>query len=154
MSSRIFQEVRAKRGLAYSVRTSTASYSESGAIVTQAGVEHDKLYEAVKAIIGEYNKIKVNNVPEIELNKAKEIILGRMLNKIEDSEELAYHFASDALLATEILTFEQIREIYQKITVNDIMSVAKKYLVNDKICISVIGPKIDKDKMFKLLNRE
>lgn len=154
MSSRMWQEVRAKRGLAYNVRTSTSVYSESGVIMTQAGVEHEKLYEASEAIIDQYKKIKAEVVPEAELNKAKEIILGRMLNKIENSEEVAYHFASDALLADEILTYDQIRKIYQKVSADDIMEMAKKYLLDEKICIAVIGPKIDEDKLLKIVNKE
>lgn len=147
MSSRIFEEVRAKRGLAYSVRTDTEDYSESGAIMTQAGVEHEKLYEAIEAILGEYKKIKEKLVPEAELNKAKEITMGRMLIRIEDSEEIAYHFAAEALLATKIQTYEEMRELYQKTTSDDILKAAKKYLVDEKMGIAVIGPDIDEKKI-------
>lgn len=150
MSSRMFEEVREKRGLAYAVRTNTAAYTESGEISTQAGVEHEKLYEAIEAIIGEYKRIKEEPVPESELAKAKEIKLGRMLIRTEDSEEVAFHFASDALLGTKILTFDEIREIYQKITTDDIMEMAKKYLVNEKMALSVIGPDIDQEKLEKI----
>ena len=150
MSSRMFEEVREKRGLAYAVRTCSSAYTESGDISTQAGVEHAKLYEAIEAIIGEYQKIKEGIVPEAELAKAKEIVLGRMLIKIEDSEEVAFHFASDALLSKEILTFEQIRNIYQKITTDDILETARKYLVDEKMGLSVIGPDIDQQKLEKI----
>ena len=150
MSSRMFSEVREKRGLAYSVKTHTSEYSESGSIETQAGVGHEQLYEATEAILGEYKKIKETLVPEAELAKAKEIVLGKMLIGIEDSEEIAYHYASEALLADKILTYEEMRKIYQKITADDIMRVAKKYLVDEKMGLAVIGPKIDKRKLLNL----
>ncbi len=150
MSSRMFEEVREKRGLAYSVRTSSTSFVESGAIMTQAGVEHNKLYEAAEAILGEYRKIKLKKVPQAELDKAREILLGRMLIKLEDSEEVAYHYATDALLADKILTPDQIKEAYQKITPADIMEVANKYLIEERMGLSIIGPGIDKHKLEKI----
>lgn len=151
MSSRMFSEVREKRGLAYSVKTRTSEYSESGTIETQAGVGHGKLYEATEAIMGEYKKVKEELVSDSELAKVKEITLGKMLIGIEDSEEIAFHYASEALLADKILTYDEMRKIYQKITASDIMRVAKKYLVDEKMGLAVIGPKIDKKKLLKLL---
>lgn len=150
MSSRMFEEIREKRGLAYSVRTHSCSFVESGAIMTQAGTEHNKIYEAIEAIIGEYSKIKQSKVPQAELDKAREIILGKMLIKFEDSEEVAYHFASEVLLAKEILTLEKIKEIYQKITPDDILEVAQKYLIDDRMGLSFIGPEIDEKKIENL----
>ncbi|MCX6743390.1 MAG: lyase family protein [Candidatus Parcubacteria bacterium] len=87
-----------------------------------------------------------------ELAKAKEIVLGKMLIRAEDSEEVAYHFAAEALLATKILTYEDMRQIYQKISAVDIMRVARKYLVDERMGLAVIGPKIDEKKTLKLLS--
>jgi len=150
MSSRMFSEVREKRGLAYSVKTCTADFTESGYIETQAGVGDDKLYEAAQAIIGEYKKIKEEPVSEAELAKVKEITLGKILIGIEDSEEIAYHYAAEALLADEIQTYEELRKVFQKITADDILRVAKKYLVDEKMGLAVIGPKISEKKLLNL----
>jgi len=152
MSSRMFSEVREKRGLAYSVKSDTDDYSESGAIMTQAGVGHDKLYEATRAILGEYKKIKQKLISKEELAKVKEIVLGKMLIRIEDSEEIAFHYACETLLAEKILTHTDLRKIYQRITADDIMRVAKKYLVPEKIGIAVIGPKLQKQKIINLID--
>jgi predicted Zn-dependent peptidase len=150
MSSRMFEEIREKRGLAYAVRTSTSSYVESGSLETQAGIPHEKVYETVEAIIGEYKKIKNKLVPEEELAKAKEITLGRMLIKFEDSEELAYHFAQEALLAQKIYSTGDLIAAYQKIGSNDILEAAKKYLVDDRMSLAFIGPKLDELKLEKI----
>lgn len=150
MSSRMFEEIREKRGLAYSVRTTISCYVESGSLETQAGVPHEKVYEAIKAIIGEYKKVKNDLVPKEELAKAKEIVLGRMLIKFEDSEELANHFAQEALLGQKIYSTDDLISAYQKITSGDILEVAKKYLTDNRIGLSFIGLNMDERKLEKI----
>lgn len=151
MSSRMFEEIREKRGLAYAVRTNTSNFIESGFLVTQAGVPHEKVYEAAEAIIGEYKKIKENKVPEEELLKAKEIISGKILIKFEDSEELAHYFASDRLLLGKIVTPEELVKIYQDITVDDIMEVANKYLTDERMGLAFIGSDFSEQKLEEIL---
>jgi predicted Zn-dependent peptidase len=151
MSSRMFEEVRERRGLAYAVKTRTSSYTETSTLFTQAGVEHDKVEEAFSAIAGEYRKIKKEKVDKTELAKAKEVRCGRFLIGLEDSEELACHFATEALLSDKILTPKEIIEKYQSVTTEDIMEIANKYLVEDKMVASFVGPKINKEKVNSLI---
>lgn len=151
MSSRMFEEIREKRGLAYAVRTSTNNYIEAGTLVTQAGVPHEKVEETISAIVGEYKKIKEEKVESSELQKAKEIINGKILIKFEDSEELVHHYATDELLLGKIKTPEELVKIYQKITEDDILEVANEYFTNDRLGIAFIGPKFDKGRLTELL---
>lgn len=154
MSSRMFEEVREKRGLAYFIRTHTSNHQESGSLYTQAGVEHGKVYVAIETIMREYSKIKNELVPEAELAKAKEIIAGKTLIKFEDSGELAHHYAGEALLAKKMMTPKELVEIYQKITSDDILKVAKKYLTTERMALSFIGEALDKDKISQILRLE
>lgn len=151
MSSRMFEEIREKRGLAYAVRTSTNNYIEAGTLVTQAGVPHEKVNETISAIIGEYKKIKEEKVEPSELQKAKEIINGKILIKFEDSEELVHHYATDELLLNKVETPEELVKIYQNITADDIMEAANKYFTSDRLGIAFIGPKFDKGRLAELL---
>src|SRR3989344_1395079 len=73
MSSRLFSEVREKRGLAYSVHASVDKYPDTGYFVVQAGVEHAKLEKTIETILAEFKKIKKAKVSAAELKKAKEI---------------------------------------------------------------------------------
>lgn len=150
MSSRMFEEIREKRGLAYAVKTSTTNYLESGLLETQAGVHHEKIYEAIEAILGEYRKIKNEKVGEDELAKAKEIISGRLLIKFEDSEELSTYYALDEILLNKIVTPAEALKIYQNITADDIIKAANKYLTEDRMALSFVGPEIEERKLKKL----
>jgi predicted Zn-dependent peptidase len=152
MSSRMFTEIREKRGLAYSVHTSSSNYQDTGVLDTYAGVPHARVHEAIAAIINEYARVKLD-VTENELMRAKEIIFGRMLIGSEDSSELASMYAMNELLMGKIMTIKQITEIYEKITIEDVMQVAKKYLIDERMALSFVGPKIDKEmlnKVFKI----
>lgn len=152
MSSRMFEEIREKRGLAYSVKTHTSNFYEGGVLFTQAGVEHGKVYETIEAMMQEYSKIKNEPVPTAELAKAKEIIAGKTLIKFEDSGELAHHYAGEALMAKKMLTPKGLVAIYQKISANDILKVTKKYFVAGKMTLSFIGEHLDKNKVKKIFH--
>lgn len=150
-SSRMFEEVREKRGLAYSVRTTASDYAETGLLCTQAGVPHEKAKEAIAAIIGEYKKIKTTQVPQTEMAKALETIKGKLLIKFEDSEELAYHYAVDDVVCKKITSPKEMIEIYSKITADDILEVAKKYLTDERMGISLVGKEISSNEIDRLL---
>lgn len=147
MSSRMFEEIREKRGLAYAVSTSSNNYLESGLLQTQAGVPHEKIYETIEAILSEYQKIKKKGITGEELNKAKEIITGKTLIKFEDCEDLALHYATDELLLGENITPKELLLRYQKVTKSDIIETAQKYFTEDKIGLSYVGPKISRGKL-------
>lgn len=150
MSSRMFKEIREKRGLAYSVKTHMNTYSCGGSMITQAGVHDDKVYEAAKAIIGEYKKLINEKVGKSELLRAKEIVRGKTMIKFEDSEELALYYALEEVLTKNVKTPGQILEKYKKITAEDIQKTAKKYFVDSRAGLSFVGKKIDKEKLEKI----
>ncbi len=141
MSSRMFEEIREKRNLAYAIRTSMTSYVEAGAFETQAGVAHDKIIEALKAIIGQYKAIKKDGVSQDELVKAKEIINGKILIAFEDTEQVANFFAHNQLFSLENLSLDQILLKYNKLTIEDLNRVAKKFINFNKLSVSIVTNK-------------
>jgi predicted Zn-dependent peptidase len=148
MSSRMFVEIREKLGLAYAVRTSSNSYRDTGSIDTYAGVPHDKVYEAISAIISEYKKV-VANISEPEFLRAKEIIFGRMLIGLENTNELANHFAISEMFLKNTMAPEKMIEQYQALSIKDVHNLAKNTFVQDRMALSIISPSIDK----KLINK-
>jgi len=140
MSSRMFVEIREKRNLAYAIKTSASFYLESGAIETQAGVAHANVYEVIEGILHEYEKIKSVEVNDSELQKAKEIITGKLLIAFEDSEQVANHFAFGELFSRENLTPSELLVKYNKVTTKDIHRVAKKYFIKENLSVAVLTP--------------
>lgn len=151
MSSRMFEEIREKRGLAYAVRTHTNNYIEAGSLMTQAGVPHEKVMETIEAIVGEYKKVKDEEVSEEELARAKEVLTGHILIKLEDSEDLSHYYATDLLILGKVITPEELIQIYSKITRGDILKVAKKYFTKENFGLAFIGPEIDEKELEEIL---
>jgi len=152
MSSRLFIEVRERKGLAYYVRTNTESFEECGYLATQAGVEHKNLTLALETILAEYKKIATEKVPEKELQKAKDYIKGKMVMGMEASDEVAMFFVGQELSRREILKREEIFKRVDSVTPEDILQVAKDIFQNKKLNLAIIGPHKNSEKLQKLLS--
>lgn len=151
MSSRLFTEIREKRGLCYYIRASQHSYTDSGYLVFQAGVDNRKVDEAVKAILFEAKKIKEKGVGEKELKKVKEYLKGRLALGLETTQDTAIFFAEQKILRKEIETLEQKYKKIDAVTKKDIMDFVKIYLKEQALNLALIGPFKDKKGFLKIL---
>lgn len=147
MSSRLFIEVRERRGLAYHVRTDIETYQDCGYLSTQAGVEHEKLELTIKTILEEYKKIAQNKVGEKELQKAKDFIKGRSVMSFESSDEVASFFIDQEMLKGKIVTMENIFEKIDAVTVGDIKRVAQDIFQENKLNLAIIGPQENEEEI-------
>lgn len=152
MSSRLFIEVRERRGLAYYVRTNIEAFKDVGYIATQAGVEHKNLELAIKTILAEYKKITRQKISEDELKKAKDFIKGKTIMSLEESDEVAMFYVDQETAKKRILTPHEIFERIDKVSVSDIMRVAKDVFKSKKLNLAMIGPHRNKNKLKKLLS--
>lgn len=140
MSSRLFNEVREKRGLAYYLRTQTEFFTDTGYLTTQAGVPHDKIGEAIETIVNEYRKMSEELVKEDELRRAKDLIRGRTVIAFEESDSVANWYARQSTLGEDVMTPDQFFEEVEKVTAEDIMRVAADIFRPNKLNLAVIGP--------------
>ena len=141
MSSRLFHEVREKRGLGYYVSTSADSYQDAGSLVTMAGIDPKRIKEAITVILEEHKKIKNSKfkVQSLELKKAKEYLKGHMVLGLENSRSVAYYYATQELLEKEIDNPDQIIKKIDAVTVEQIENAAKKYFVEKGLNVVIIG---------------
>jgi predicted Zn-dependent peptidase len=140
MSSRLFIEVREKRGLAYYVKTAVDTYQDCGYLATQAGVEHKNLPLAIKTILAEYKKIATEKVAEKELQRAKDFVKGKSVMGLESSDEVAMFFIAQEIKKQRILTIQEIFQRVDKVSTTDILRVAKDIFRPSKLNLVVIGP--------------
>src|SRR5436190_3591473 len=140
MSSRLFHEVREKRGLAYYVRTSSDNFTDCGTLVTTAGVDPQRIDSAIKVMIEQYGEIKkLDNIKPEELKKAKEFLKGHFVLELEDSRSVASFYAHQELLEHEMLTPVEVNDKIDAVTIADVGRVAKKYLIDKTLNLAVIG---------------
>ena len=148
MSSRLFTEVREKRGLGYYVRSSPGSYQDTGSFTVSAGVQVDKIQEAISVIIGELKKIKDVPVGEKEIQKAKEYIKGKTVLALEDNQVRLDWFLERAAFYKKIETPEEIFKRIDSVTSSAIQKVARDLFQNKNLTLAVIGP-YKTEKQFK-----
>ena len=152
MSSRMFLSVRERQGLAYYITTSTDDYTDSGTFSTNAGVSLDGIDIAITAIIGEYKKVLDEPIPENELKKSKEFIKGKLVLRLEDSEEYAHLLGKYELLYGKTKSTEELMEEIDKLTIKDLSRVAQDLFKQDKMYLTVIGPYENEERFAKLLH--
>ncbi len=154
MSSRLFMQVRERRGLCYYISTGSELYHDCGNIVTQAGVtiNLDKVKEAIRTILKEHKKIIDGEIKDDELKRAKELIKGRLLLSLEDSANIASFFGNKKLLLNSIETPGQIIEKIDKVTSKEISLLAKQIFVARGLNFALIGPFKDKNSFADVVN--
>lgn len=146
MSSRLFINVRERNGLAYYIHTAANSFTDTGYLVTSAGVDQKNLERAVVLTLKEYKSLKDKKIAKEELQKAKDYLKGTLSLSLESSDNQADFYAWQDLLEGAILTPEEKFRRIDQISANDINKVAKEIFVPEKLNMAVIGPFEEKEK--------
>ncbi|MBI4096113.1 MAG: insulinase family protein [Candidatus Levybacteria bacterium] len=153
MSSRLFHEVREKRGLAYYIGTSSDHYADCGSLVTGAGIDPQRAGEAIKVILEEYKKVQSSKfkVQSLELKKAKDFIKGHTVLRFEDSRSVANFYAGQELLEEKIDNPDEVLAKVDAVTGEQIESAAKKYFVNEGLNLAIIGKIANRQELESLV---
>ncbi|HCM38222.1 MAG: Processing protease [Candidatus Gottesmanbacteria bacterium GW2011_GWB1_43_11] len=153
MSSRLFIEVRERRGLAYYVHANAEQYLDVGNFVTQAGVDVARIDEAIRVILDQYWGIANGNylISSEELTKAKEYLKGRLTLELEDSRSVAGFYATQEILKRQILTPDEVIAKTEAVTKDEVVAVAREIFVEKHLNLAVIGPYKEEVRFRKLL---
>lgn len=154
MSSRLFSEVRERRGLAYSVKTSLDRFADTGEIASYAGVDVPKAEEAIKVVLDEHHKLASGKkeITARELKKAKEYIKGHLALSLEDTRDVTYFFGESELMLNKIETPENVFAGIDKVTIGDVVNQAKKLFVPERLNLAIIGPFKDKGVFERIIS--
>ncbi len=140
MSSRLFIKVRERNGLAYSIHTSADNSTDTGYLVTQAGIDHKNLEKSIKLILEEYKNLKAKKITEKELQKAKDYLKGIMSLSLDASDNQASFYGMQELLEKNILTPEEKFKKIDEVSADDIQKAAQDIFLPEKLNLAVIGP--------------
>jgi predicted Zn-dependent peptidase len=139
MSSRLFQEVREKRGLAYSVHSYVISHADSGALVVYAGTEQKHCREVIDIALAEMVRIKQKKVSQSELDSAREQMKGRLLMSLESSDSLMTRLAKNVLYLGQHQPIEQILAGFDAVTTDDVLSIAARLFDGECLNLEIMG---------------
>lgn len=145
MSSRLFIKVRERNGLAYSIHTSTDNSTDTGYLVTQAGIDHKNLEKAMTLILREYKDLRDKKITTKELQKAKDYLRGATSLSLDSSDSQASFYGMQELLEKNMFTPEEKFQKIEEVTVDDIKEVAEDIFQPEKLNLAVIGPFEEKD---------
>jgi predicted Zn-dependent peptidase len=151
MSSRLFTEVRERRGLAYYVYGLNHSYTDAGSLYAQAGVDIQRIDDAVSTIARELRKIADEAVPADELDKAKSFAKGRFVLQLETSQGLIMFGLRREVLESKTPDPEEILAELGKVTAEDVQRVARDVIAQSGLNLAVIGPFDDPSRFEKVL---
>jgi predicted Zn-dependent peptidase len=144
MSSRLFQEIREKRGIAYSVYSYQSSYSDAGSLAVYAGTDRERSCEAVKIILGEMARFKEELVPFDELSAAREQIKGKILMSLESSDSYMSRLARSYLYFGRYQPIEELMAGFDAVTPDDLRQLARQLFLDSSLNIQVMG-KVDRE---------
>ncbi len=151
MSSRLFTEVRERRGLAYYVFATNHAYTDAGSLYSQAGVDIDRIDDAVGTVAAELRKMAAEPVPADELRKAKNFAKGRFVLQIESPHGLIMFGLRREVLEGRAPEPEEVLAGVEAVTAEDVQRVAQELITDDALRLAVIGPFDDAERFEKLL---
>jgi predicted Zn-dependent peptidase len=140
MSSRLFQEIREKRGLAYSVYSFYTPFLNSGMIGVYAGVEPGRLVETAALVLEQIAQLRGGRVGPAELRSAKEHLKGSIALSSESVDNRMIRLAKNELTYRRHIDFEEIIDAVERVTVDDVVALAEDYLKPKDLNLTVLGP--------------
>ncbi|KPK42586.1 MAG: hypothetical protein AMJ78_01880 [Omnitrophica WOR_2 bacterium SM23_29] len=153
MSSRLFRELREKRGLVYEIGTHVKKFQDTGAFVISVGLDDKKIPKTIELILRELRKIKTKSVGAEEFNRAKEFYRGQLLLALEDTSDHMLWMGEHMVGEDKIPTPQEILDEIEKVTADDLMRVANRVFKNSRLNLALIGPtkKTDEKKIEEVL---
>jgi predicted Zn-dependent peptidase len=141
MSSRLFQNVREKRGLAYSVFSGMSAYRDAGNMTIYAGCAADAVEEVIDLSVEELRGLKRTPVPADELKRAKDHLKGSLMLSLENTASRMSHLARQEIYFDRHFSLDETLAGVQRVTADDIQRVACDLLSNGSLAVTVLGPK-------------
>jgi predicted Zn-dependent peptidase len=140
MSSRLFQEIRENRGLAYSVYSYLPSYIDTGLVVVYAGTNGGAFQEVIELILQEFNRLKTEPFKNGELETAKEQLKGNLLLSLESSDNLMTRLAKNEIYFESYLPVERVLRGIDEVEEDVVRSLARDIFDEQFYCLTVLGP--------------
>lgn len=150
-SSRLFQEMREKRGLCYSVSSHWLSLNDGGALGISAGLDRRNLEKALRLILTQFDQLCQKPIGSAELRRAKEYTIGSNRMALERSSSQNARLGGSILAQGKIIDPETVNERIRAVTAEDLLAVAREILTPSRLTLAVVGPKTDESMIKKLL---
>jgi predicted Zn-dependent peptidase len=139
MSSRLFQNVREKRGLAYSVFSGLSAYQDAGALSIYAGCANDAVAELIDVVVAEIRQMKAGGLLPVELRRAKDHLKGSLMLGLESTSSRMSHLARQEMYRDQMTGLDEMLASIEKVTEDDVLKLADRFFSNGSLAVTVLG---------------
>jgi len=140
MSSRLFQVIREKHGLAYSIHSSIDRFKDTGSLTISAGTEEHKLNKTLELVVQEMNNLKKEPVTEDELDRAKKYLIGQLSMGLEKTMNIMMWLGENILCEDKVTEIDEILNRIKRVTLDDVQRISNVLFQNNRLNLAVIGP--------------
>lgn len=152
MSSRLFQEIRGRRSLAYRINSGSDTYYDAGSFNVTAGLNAQNIHEGIGAIKAELEKLTREKIAPEELSRVKNMIKGITALRMEGTNFIAGSFAGGYVLKRKIGSYDKALKLLEEVTPDDVQYVARDLFRNERYNLQIIGPVSDAEPFYKILS--
>ena len=140
MSSRLFQEIREKRGLAYAVYSFFSAYADTGMLGIYAGVDPRQAAETVRLVAAELEKFRRGQLDAAELKAAQEHLKGSIVLGSESVDNRMTRLAKNEITYKRNIDFDEVIEAVDKVTMDEVVALANEFLQPESLSLTALGP--------------
>jgi predicted Zn-dependent peptidase len=152
MSSRLFLELREKRGLVYDIHSYASHFLDTGAFSVYTGVDPKKAVQALQVVLAELARLRDEGSSAEELTKARELSKGRILLRMEDTRNVSGWLGGQELLLGTVYSVDQAVAEMEAVTLEDLNRLANQVIVSEQLHLAVVGPYRSDKRFASLLN--
>ncbi len=146
MSSRLFQNIRERQGLAYAVFSELNAYRDSSSLIVYAGTSTESAPRVVESILKEFRRMKEESLPEDELRRAKDHLKGSLMLSLESTSSRMANLARQEIFFGRFYTLDQLADLVEAVTAEQVQEVAHEFFNQDLITLCILG-KLDELKI-------
>jgi len=139
MSSRLFQNIRERQGLAYSIYSDLNPYRDTGCLSVYAGTSRESAGKVVQSIVSEFHKLKSERIPEEELRRSKDQLKGSLMLSLESSTARMSNLARQEMYFDHFYTMDELLEKIESVTAEDLQTLANEFFRSESIAVTVLG---------------
>jgi predicted Zn-dependent peptidase len=139
MSSRLFQNVREKRGLAYSVFSGLSAYQDAGALSIYAGCANDAVAELIDVVVAEIRQMKAGGLDPVELRRAKDHLKGSLMLGLESTSSRMSHLARQEMYRDQTFGLDEMLAAIEAVSAADVLRLADRFFADGSLAVTVLG---------------
>jgi predicted Zn-dependent peptidase len=139
MSSRLFQNIRERQGLAYAIYSDLSPYRDTGCLSVYAGTSRESARKVVQSIVSEFRKLKAEPVPAEELRRSKDQLKGSLMLSLESSTARMSNLARQEMYFDHFYGLDELIERIEAVTVEELTGLANEFFQTESIAVTVLG---------------